>query len=582
MSFTGISNRALVCAAGVVAAALGWLAAGELYFPLKTAMHWDEVARYAYPGAEPVAGGFWAGLLGVLGTFGESFENGRTAVAFMRLVRALTGCRPEDAFYTYRLFTFVFSLVAAAWFVRRAGGVWACFLYLLAPALWIQAGEVMREPLFLPLALFWFGLAAGPASGRARPPAPWFGDAVFMVLLCWLMLMTNVQFTIITVCVTALVNVIMVFPAGIRGGRGSWWVPLVVLAGVVELGAVAWFFSHPSHSFDQMIGYFAGYFTDAANVRYTLPPGAAFHEKYLFGLRSFLWLCMPSLPVVLLALAGLAAKWRSKSALAPAEKFMLLVVAVQLPLYAFGFSHNIQDRYHYLPGMFMLLVLSRYLPAGVTAVCERWRALRALRAKRAAWAFAFGAFAACWVAYDYYSVFKELPCFANLHDYTFYRGDTAACDETRTAFGLVKRRWFVSFPHHSYLGRFPNARPGAGYPPSNEPLDRVRSALVKDMYPVALSHNPNYLAQQALMLMYLEKFGVPPVERGARGVFLVGLGFAPASPYISFSYGPYEGHSLQKLEEEWRIRLAGRKHEVLVDAVTPAYTLKIFLIPHAF
>jgi len=550
---------------------VGAISANTWFFPLKPAMPWDEIIRYVFPGINP-SNPFVPGTNPGIPT---ALVNGRTISFALGQLSSLFPGPFESVFYIYKNIVLLAGFAAAAGLgycfysgSRITGAAISALAFSLAPMTWIQANDIMVEPLDFPLAAAWLAAMSVLVRQNGNPARKTALTAATMTMLCYLMVMTSVQFFIAHVL--AGLAALVVSNALIQKHRIKTTIrmlPIILIPPAIAFAL--WFFSHGGHNLAAHLGILGMQLSASTLNIDALATGMNIFDRYLFGLRSFSWMFFPALVLLIPVYFGIRKTLASRPA--PQQLFLAAAAVIQPVLYAYAYRGNMQERYRYFPNMFLLCIFACLALAGAKEMVGRYGRKRIIPACLLVLMIATA-------AHDYASAARELPCLANLQVFSFYEKDRATCDRIKTALGLVRKNAVVTFPHISYANKFPTARPGRERPRIREVLDKIRAKLPQNAIPSAPGDNPNFLSSTSLWLMYIEKFGAPPPAGGNVPRMLVALAFPAGSPFLSTPYTLLERHSEEASAAEWTRLTLDRQISELVTEKNADYVLRMALI----
>jgi hypothetical protein len=299
-------------------------------------------------------------------------------------------------------------------------------------------------------------------------------------------------------------------------------------------------------------------------------------DTYLFGLRSFFWLFFPAVLLVVPALLALLLRWRRYS---DSVKFLICLPILQVPIFAYAVRFNLQERYHYLHNMLLLITVGFLSFDGILFAWRKWGTK--LLAGRGLRIVALTVFVGYFAA-EYLPLYLHLPDYENASSSTvIYDGDRCNGDQVRCFFGLVKRSSIVTFSSLSYRNRFPYCSTQGRVSTTCRRLNTIRASLRWPYFPMDLPNNPSYCNWNSLLLMFIEKFGsLPPDSIRTRAQMYISLSFPPNSPFSSTAYSGYECKSDQKAQEAWRDLEEKHGLKTVLAESTPEYRLLIGTAEH--
>lgn len=542
--------------------------ANVFFFPLKPIMHWDELVRYAFQGVELPS----YSLFRVLSALG-GLDNGRTVVFALRFLRTLLPQLSVDAILlVYKNLVLAFNFGAVFFFGRvffghteRRFGAWALAFVALAPMFWIQANEVMCEPLAMPLSLLWFLCLHEVLWFDRRLGLSTWATWGILAFTTALFVLTSFQFFLIYGALTGLCITLLCLFNLPRASFVERARPALIAGLVCAAALLFWITTRFHHSIALRLEYVRHLLAVSSfSFNDALIAGMTAYDVFFFGLRTFAWLYFPPLLLLIPAIFELVRRWRDF----PIRiRFLILFAVLQVPLYAHGYRKCIQERYFHLPNTIVLLVVAYGL----------WKAVQRFRAHSVLAQYALGAVVGIYAIFEYGPLYQKLPCFGNLQIYGPYVETSGTCENVRTLFGLMNREQWVRYPHLKTAYYFPHTRPGVLKLPL-EVLANTEALLEKGFYPRTLPVTPNYFSQRFLELAYIKKFKEPvPDAKGPS--LLISLSFPESSPYNSRIYSVLEEQSEAKALALWKEEVEAKAHTLIVEKRTPDFTLlaaKIF------
>ncbi len=562
----GIWAYAIAAGGGLV----GLTLAHRLFFPLKKLAHWDEIYRYLYPGIDQ----FRYTLSDLFAAINNFVDNGQLIVVSLRLIRNFFPQDHQVALLVYKSLLLLLTVGVITWFVRTSFkhgseglewlSVFTVALFLLAPATWIQANEVMPEPATLPFFLTWIALSARLLEWEGMNKGERLRHVVFFVLCASFFLLVSYQFLLSVM--------VMTFGAHFfwRLTRREWpgmrravflWLKLFSFSGVTAV--LFWFLLHQGAPLLEKVYFFVRPL-GVSNQDFSFTAlNMTRWDRYLFGLRNFGWLYFPGWFLLVPSFWVLTREYRRFS---PRIQYLLHVSALAVVMAPLAFYGNLRPRYFHLSNTFLLFVVS----LGLFIFLKRLWPLRS-------WGrIALILLLSLYSFFEYEPLYRALPSLANLTAYGTYAGDKGNADEASSFFSLIRRRKVVSFPQLDYDIYFPHRRNVDTEPHCSTLTARLQLALRPGLAPV-VPDEMEYFNMSTANLLYLEKFGSypPPLRRGRPALYLR-LSYPEGSPYNSVYYSTSDVvHSDARSEELWNQALGDRTHEILLEERTSDYTLLI-------
>jgi len=571
----------------VAAVILVWIAgiviANHYFFPLKVLYHWDEAIRYVHPGLDQhhySIGEIFSALSG-------SADKGRLNVFILRIIRNFFPENMTAALITYKNLILGFNVMAVAWFSKKvlkigsmAGILFVTTFFLAAPMTWIQANEVMSEPLALPLALLWIGFVTH--EWESTLTFPLFAK---LTLCSLLLLFANFNILIQVVLFAFLAGILLLFlqnasvEVRLRRLAGA----SVFTAGATALALLLWFVSHWNQVpfLNQVYFLIRPFMTELTFPEPLIPVFDTTAGRLLFGLRNFGWLSFPALILLIPSGWTLIRRFRD---LPETARFSILSPLIAIPLAAKAYATNSQARYHHLTNTLLLLAVAYGLYLFICQLRELKgaffrREVVSRLANTTALALLLG-----YVVTEYAPLYATLGSQANVQLGGVYNGDKADADHPRSFFSLLPRTRLVTFPYLSYRAHLPNRT--SEQPDISKLKEKIAGLLEKGLYPcVSPSVMPNYLNQKSMELLYYEKFGEypsPPIE--GMPVQYLSVSFPEGSVYDAAIYSMLDKRSQSSSLKAWEEEVGNRPHTMTFEENTGDVTLLVaqgtYILPH--
>jgi len=568
----GSTSKYYIGALACLGLGLLWVA-NVYFFPLKELMHWDEIARYSLPGVKKLSFSWPRVFAPVLLT-----GNGVIGISVLRLIRNLTDTQTTTVFLIYKNLWFVLTLATVFWFARCvskpekrvATTVVMVLAFLATPMTWIQANEIMCEPMVLPFCLICFGIILRSLREQELTTQ----QAVLFIVSGVLFFIGSRQFFILIIGSALLSLGLFTIPnlwRWLRGAAPTWSLKLLLklsfLSGGIFLiwACTRWegvlYVYQDLVKLSRVQGYDWSY----------LMFGMTSTDKWLFGYRTLMWLHFPAL---LLVVYGAYSAIRRFNQLEHTQRYSVCFLCISALVFAMAYRNVPQSRYYYLPNTLLVLLMSPFI----------YFSLRAQFVRKAAWVrwsllLAIGLYSVT----EYMPIYQRLSCLANLQVGGLYLNDSGNCQSARTLMGLSKRESIVRMSHLEYSYYFPYARPEVPKHPKRA-IQTLLSKLQPETSYRVYPWGPNYFFQATADLYYMDTFGQEPPGQLTSKEVLLSLSMPNDSPQTNSFYQAtiaQESGILDQsqLIDRWESETRERKGKILLDLRTPDYTVLASLLP---